>query len=81
MSLAESATTAVRIAASSTATNQPGGVHEPWQDQLKNQWDLYTQLVISSVLGLGAFLSFCMDGVVCSPETTTQFRLSLAGIA
>lgn len=62
MSLAESAATAVRAVASSTVTNQPGSVHEPWRDQMRGQRDLYTQLVISCVLGLGAFLSFC----VCS---------------
>lgn len=60
MSLAESAATAVHVIASSTATNRPGGVHEPWQRQTKSQRDLYTQLVISSVLGLGAFLAFCV---------------------
>lgn len=60
MSLAESAATAVHVIATSTATNLPGGVHEPWPDQMKNQRDLYTQLVISSVLGLGAFLVFCV---------------------
>ena len=71
MSLAESAATAVHVIASSTATNQPGGVQGPWQDQLKNQWDLYTQLVISSVLGLGAFLSFCVCWRYCKEKVIT----------
>ena len=35
-------------------------IHEPWRDQTRGQRDLVTQLVISSVLGLGAFFSFCV---------------------
>ncbi|EKV15185.1 hypothetical protein PDIG_28660 [Penicillium digitatum PHI26] len=31
-----------------------------WEDQLKEQRDLYTQFVISSALGLSAFLTFCI---------------------
>lgn len=31
-----------------------------WEDQLKEQRDLYTQFVISSALGLSAFLTFCV---------------------
>lgn len=34
-----------------------------FQDQARGQRDLYTQIVISSALGLSAFLTFC----VCSP--------------
>lgn len=31
-----------------------------WEDQTGQQRDLYTQIAISSALGLGAFLSFCV---------------------
>ncbi|KAJ5761026.1 hypothetical protein N7520_008182 [Penicillium odoratum] len=36
-----------------------GGEHR-WEDQTKQQRDLYTQFVLSFALGLGAFLSFCV---------------------
>ena len=32
-----------------------------WQDQADGQRDLYTQIVISMALGLGAFLTFCVS--------------------
>lgn len=39
----------------------PGNPHEPkWDDQTRGQRDLYTQLVISSAVGLSAFFSFCV---------------------
>lgn len=37
-----------------------GGGERRWEDQLKEQRDLYTQFVISSALGLSAFLAFCV---------------------
>ncbi|OJJ43230.1 hypothetical protein ASPZODRAFT_19633 [Penicilliopsis zonata CBS 506.65] len=40
--------------------NSSDPIHEPWTDQTKSQRDLYTQLVISSTIGMGAFLSFCL---------------------
>ena len=39
---------------------QNGGERR-WDDQTKEQRDLYTQFVISFALGLGAFLSFCVS--------------------
>lgn len=36
------------------------GGERRWEDQTKEQRDLYTQFVISLALGLGAFLSFCV---------------------
>ncbi|EPS29278.1 hypothetical protein PDE_04227 [Penicillium oxalicum 114-2] len=41
--------------------NSDDGDHpRRWGDQTKESRDLYTQFVISSALGLGAFLSFCV---------------------
>lgn len=42
------------------ASDKPGLVPEPWQNQTRGQRDLVTQLVISCVLGLGAFFAFCV---------------------
>jgi hypothetical protein len=36
------------------------GVGHKYQDQTKGQRDLYTQIVISSTLGLSAFFAFCV---------------------
>ena len=36
------------------------GRERRWEDQTKEQRDLYTQFVISFALGMGAFLSFCV---------------------
>ncbi|OQD83895.1 hypothetical protein PENANT_c015G09501 [Penicillium antarcticum] len=57
MSLTASATTAVLTA---LAGKPDHGGERRWEDQLKEQRDLYTQFVISSTLGLGAFLTFCI---------------------
>ncbi|KAJ5541614.1 hypothetical protein N7494_006690 [Penicillium frequentans] len=41
--------------------DDPDNGGEPrWEDQTKHHRDLYTQLVISFALGLGAFMSFCV---------------------
>jgi hypothetical protein len=37
------------------------GVGDKYQDQTKGQRDLYTQIVISSTLGLSAFFAFCVS--------------------
>lgn len=58
MSLTASAATAVLTA---LADKPDGGGERRWEDQLKEQRDLYTQFVISSALGLGAFLTFCVS--------------------
>jgi hypothetical protein len=39
---------------------KPNDRERRWEDQLKEQRDLYTQFVISSALGLSAFLTFCV---------------------
>ncbi|KAJ6008842.1 hypothetical protein N7499_001112 [Penicillium canescens] len=57
MSLTASTATAVLTA---LADKPDGGGERRWEDQLKEQRDLYTQFVISSALGLGAFLTFCI---------------------
>jgi hypothetical protein len=57
MSLTASAATAVLTA---LADKPDDGGERRWEDQLKEQRDLYTQFVISSALGLGAFLTFCV---------------------
>lgn len=60
MPLTASVATASLAVASAVGTDGPGG-HEPkWGDQTRGQRDLYTQFIISSALGLGAFLSFCV---------------------
>lgn len=57
MSLTTSAATAVWT----VLVDDPGdGRERRWEDQTKEQRDLYTQFVISCALGLGAFLSFCV---------------------
>lgn len=57
MSLTASAATAVWT----VLADDPGdGSERRWEDQTKEQRDLYTQFVISCALGLGAFLSFCV---------------------
>jgi hypothetical protein len=58
MSLTASTATAVLTALADTPD---GGGERRWEDQLKEQRDLYTQFVISSALGLGAFLTFCVS--------------------
>ena len=60
MSFAASAVAASTAVASAVATNDPDRRPPLWDDQTRNQRDLYTQLIISSALGLGAFLSFCV---------------------
>lgn len=42
------------------STADPGSGHDPWQRQTRGLRDLYTQLVVSAVLGLSAFLAFCV---------------------
>lgn len=62
MSLTQSAATAVLTAATMMMDepDDPGKPHEPWSEQTNRQRDLYTQLVISSFLGLSAFFAFCV---------------------
>ncbi|KAI3085617.1 hypothetical protein CBS147343_2513 [Aspergillus niger] len=58
MSLTESAAAAMLTAA--VVVDSPIDVHEPrWDDQTRGR-DLYTQLVISLLVGLSAFFSFCI---------------------
>ncbi|XRM39739.1 hypothetical protein ABZX51_003081 [Aspergillus tubingensis] len=58
MSLTESAAAAMLTAA--VVVDSPIDVHEPrWDDQTRGR-DLYTQLVISLLVGLSAFFSFCV---------------------
>lgn len=57
MSLSASAASAVLTV---LADKTDGGSERRWEDQLKEQRDLYTQFVISSALGLSAFLTFCV---------------------
>ncbi|OOF95878.1 hypothetical protein ASPCADRAFT_207209 [Aspergillus carbonarius ITEM 5010] len=58
MSLTESAAAAMLTVAA--VVDSPIDVHEPrWDDQTRGR-DLYTQLVISLMVGLGAFFSFCV---------------------
>ncbi|KAJ5824963.1 hypothetical protein N7447_007303 [Penicillium robsamsonii] len=57
MSLTASATSAVLTL---LADSPDGGSRRRWEDQLREQRDLYTQFVISSALGLSAFLTFCI---------------------
>jgi hypothetical protein len=56
MSFTASAATAVLTA----FADKPDGGERRWEDQLKEQRDLYTQFVISSALGLSAFMTFCV---------------------
>lgn len=57
MSLTTSAATALWT----VLDNDPDdGRERRWEDQTKEHRDLYTQIVVSSALGLGAFLSFCV---------------------
>lgn len=59
MSLTESAAAAMLTAA--VVVDSPIDVHEPrWDDQTRGR-DLYTQLVISLLVGLSAFFSFCVS--------------------
>lgn len=44
--------------------DNPGNNHDPWPGQTRGQRDLVTQLVISLVLGLSAFFSFCVCPLV-----------------
>jgi hypothetical protein len=62
MSLTQSAATAVLTAATMMMDepDDPGKPHEPWSEQTNRQRDMYTQLVISSFLGLSAFFAFCI---------------------
>lgn len=58
------ATTAVAAAAAATTTapwDGDGGSGGNYQDQVRGQRDLYTQIVISLALGFGAFLTFCVS--------------------
>ncbi|KAJ5473839.1 hypothetical protein N7475_003405 [Penicillium sp. IBT 31633x] len=57
MSLSATAASAVLTV---LADKTDGGSERRWEDQLKEQRDLYTQFVISSALGLSAFLTFCV---------------------
>lgn len=57
MSLTASAASAVLTL---LADKPDDGSKRRWEDQLKEQRDLYTQFVISSALGLSAFLTFCV---------------------
>lgn len=58
MSLSATAASAVLTV---LADKTDGGSERRWEDQLKEQRDLYTQFVISSALGLSAFLTFCVS--------------------
>jgi hypothetical protein len=58
MSLTTSAATALWTVLADDPDDN--GRERHWEDQIKQQRDLYTQIVISSALGLGAFLSFCV---------------------
>ncbi|KAK2754211.1 hypothetical protein FQN54_007090 [Arachnomyces sp. PD_36] len=66
------ATATATITATSTSTSHPwegdgdggggggdGDGGHKWQDQVRGQRDLYTQIVISFAFGFGAFLTFC----------------------
>ncbi|KAJ5336684.1 hypothetical protein MYU51_005747 [Penicillium brevicompactum] len=55
MSLTASAATAIL-----TGLTEKPGKGKQWDDQLHDLRDLYTQFVVSSVLGLSAFLTFCI---------------------
>lgn len=58
MSFTASAATALfTVLANDPEDDDPG---RRWGDQTKESRDLYTQFVISFVLGLGAFVSFCV---------------------
>ncbi|KAJ5132997.1 hypothetical protein N7448_007155 [Penicillium atrosanguineum] len=57
MSLTTSAATALWTV---LADDPDDGRERRWEDQTKQQRDLYTQIAVSSALGLGAFLSFCV---------------------
>ncbi|KAJ5963930.1 uncharacterized protein N7479_003806 [Penicillium vulpinum] len=59
MSLTASATSAV-LTMLADSPDGDGGSKRRWEDQLREQRDLYTQFVISSALGLSAFLTFCI---------------------
>lgn len=80
MSLTESAVAAMATAI--TVANHHGtnngtdddGPGRKWDDQLKG--DLYTQLVISLALGITAFLSFCVRGLLYVNTTLVRKRLN-----
>ncbi|KAJ6116029.1 hypothetical protein N7523_006446 [Penicillium sp. IBT 18751x] len=57
MSLTTSAATALWTV---LADDPDDGRERRWEDQTKQQRDLFTQIAVSSALGLGAFLSFCV---------------------
>lgn len=82
------AATATLAAASAVATDDPDGRERRWGDQTSGQRDLYTQIVISVALGMGAFLSFCVcifpwDGLISLSDrvigTTTQMDGAICG--
>ncbi|KAL1963500.1 hypothetical protein VTN77DRAFT_8081 [Rasamsonia byssochlamydoides] len=53
------ATAVLDVAAAAATNNRTTGEHR-WEDQARGQRDLYTQFVISTTLGLSAFLAFCI---------------------
>lgn len=57
MSLTTSAATALWTV---LADDPDDGRERRWEDQTKQQRDLFTQIAVSSALGLGAFLAFCV---------------------
>lgn len=58
MSLTASAATAALTVLADKPDDDGGETR--WADQTRYQRDLYTQFVISFVLGLAAFLTFCV---------------------
>lgn len=69
MSLTESAAAAMLTAA--VVVDSPIDVHEPrWDDQTRGR-DLYTQLVISLLVGLSAFFSFCVR--LCGTQESMEY--------
>lgn len=75
MSLAASADTAADTAVLSMFADKHGG-GKRWEDQL--QVDLYTQFIISSALGLSAFLTFCVRiKYACQLSLLTLFVIGL----
>lgn len=54
-------TTVLRVATTTAAVAATVTNKEPkWEDQTRDQRDLYTQFVISISLGLSAFIAFCI---------------------
>jgi archaellum biogenesis protein FlaJ (TadC family) len=54
-------TTVLHVAATTAVVAATVTSNEPkWEDQTRNQRDLYTQFVISISLGLSAFIAFCI---------------------